>query len=81
MTTKLSETKCQIAFRRGDEELPEIEADDAVFIVKGAYSTLGEKTKNALLPKGDEKHVDTRMVASTPGMWLWLKMVVAISQP
>ena len=71
--TDLLETKCQIAFRRGGNDLPEITEDDAVFVLKGVYASLGEPTKAAKLAKSDEKYCDTRMVASTPGMWLWMK--------
>ena len=71
--TNLPETKCQIAFRRGGDDLPEITEDDAVFILKGVYGSLGEKTKAAKLSKSADGYCDTRMVASTPGMWLWMK--------
>ena len=73
MTTELNETKCQIAFRRGGDDLPDITEDDAVFVLKGVYASLGEPTKAAKLAKSADGYCDTRMVASTPGMWLWIK--------
>ena len=74
MTKKLPETKCRIAVRRGDEEMPEITENDLVFVVKDAYAFVGEPTTRGCLSKDHEDYLDTRMLASTPGQWNWLKL-------
>ncbi len=77
---KLAETKCQVALRRGAEDLPEIDDDDMVIVFKGAYAHLGIPTTRGELPKSDAKYLDTKMVASTPGQWTWLQVGSHIGQ-
>ena len=68
----LDATVCAMAFRRGDSDLPEIDDDDMVIVVKGAYGTVGEPTTNGSRAKSDEKYRDTRIIATSPGRFTWL---------
>lgn len=81
-TANLPETQCQIGLRRGLDEalMAGVNDDDMVLVVKGAYKTLGKMSKNAQLATNDAKYKDTRVLATTPGMFAWQAMGLTIGQ-
>ena len=70
----LTETMCGITVRKGGDDLPEIGADDLVFVVRDVYSSIGEPTKSGSLAKGHKDYKNTRSLATNGARWTWLGM-------
>ncbi len=69
---KLLQEMCGIVLRKGGDDLPEIGPDDAVFIVKGVYTSIGQPTKSGALAKSNKDYKDTRSLATNGARWTWL---------